>query len=155
MAYSINFDDGYKEFEINGDPNRVLRFNPADIGVVDRMHKAVENMQNDIKNIGDVKITQTGDAMTDVKEVADIVRRINESLRSGFDEIFYPGASRIVFGVQNPMAIASGKTIYENFMNEYIKVVEPFIHEAQKESETVMKEYKEAYDRTAANIVQN
>ena len=155
MAYSINFDDGYKEFEINGDPNRVLRFNPADIGVVDRMHKAVENMQNDINNIGDVKITQTGDAMTEVKEVADIVRKINESLRNGFDEIFYPGASSIVFGVQNPMAIANGKTIYENFMNAYIKVVEPFIHEAQKESETAMKEYKEAYDRAAANIVQN
>ena len=37
---SLNFDSGVKEYEINGDPNRVLRINPTDFGIVDRINKA-------------------------------------------------------------------------------------------------------------------
>ena len=42
---SIIFDEGYRTFDINGDPNRVLRINPADIGILDRMMKAYEDAE--------------------------------------------------------------------------------------------------------------
>lgn len=29
---SLNFNDGYESFMVNDDPNRVIRFNPADPG---------------------------------------------------------------------------------------------------------------------------
>ena len=36
---SISFDEGYKEFAINGDENRVIRFNPKDFGILTRMEE--------------------------------------------------------------------------------------------------------------------
>ena len=31
---NIRFDDGYKEFMINDDPNKVIRFDPTDFAIL-------------------------------------------------------------------------------------------------------------------------
>ena len=31
---SLNFNDGYESFMVNDDPNRVIRFNPADPEII-------------------------------------------------------------------------------------------------------------------------
>ena len=36
---NLNFDDGLKRVTINGDPNRVLKYNPGDMGILDRMQE--------------------------------------------------------------------------------------------------------------------
>ena len=45
---NLSFDDGYKSFTVNGDPNRVIRFNPADPEIINRLlalNKKFENYQ--------------------------------------------------------------------------------------------------------------
>lgn len=34
---SLNFNDGYESFMVNDDPNRVIRFNPADPEIINRV----------------------------------------------------------------------------------------------------------------------
>ena len=40
---SINFSDNLKSFSINGDENRVIRFNPADPNILVRADAAQSN----------------------------------------------------------------------------------------------------------------
>ena len=52
---SIRFDDGYKEFMINDDPNRVIRFNPADYGIIERFNTARKDIAAEMEKLeGDV-----------------------------------------------------------------------------------------------------
>ena len=43
---SISFDEGYKEFCVNGDENRVVRFNPKDFGIVTRMQDTLSDFSD-------------------------------------------------------------------------------------------------------------
>ena len=42
---SISFDEGYKEFAINNDENRVIRFNPKDFGILTRMEDTLSDFE--------------------------------------------------------------------------------------------------------------
>ena len=148
---SIIFDEGYRTFDINGDPNRVLRVNPSDIGILDRMMKAYEDMQKEVAELGDIKISNTGEAISDAVEVVGTIRKLNRMLRMRFDEIFYEGAADIVFGTMNPLATAGGKTVFENFMEAFIKEIKPMLEDEQKQTSENLKKYKDQYDRFVAN----
>ena len=147
---SIVFDDGVKEYEINGDPSRILRFNPADVGIVDRYYACVQKMEQELKSVEDITIDPAGNPLEEIGEAAVTIRRVNEVLRRNFDEVFYKGASDIVFGNQNPLALAGGKTIYENFMNAFKDVIAPQIEAEKKKSEKAINKYRKASDKFIA-----
>ena len=51
---SINFDDGFKSFCINGDENRVIRFNPGDLNMrvrVEEAQKRIRKWEGSLKTI--------------------------------------------------------------------------------------------------------
>ena len=37
---NLSFEDGYKEFTVNEDPERKIRFNPADLSILERFNTA-------------------------------------------------------------------------------------------------------------------
>ena len=41
---SINFNDGFKIFDINGDPDRTIRINTADIGILERLENSIDTL---------------------------------------------------------------------------------------------------------------
>jgi len=41
----IRFDDGFEEFTINGDPQRVIRINPKDVNILARFEKRIEGRE--------------------------------------------------------------------------------------------------------------
>ncbi|MBE6129555.1 MAG: hypothetical protein E7185_09800 [Erysipelotrichaceae bacterium] len=147
---NISFEEGYKEFTINNDPKRILRVNVGDIGLIDRMEKSIKEMKEKISEIDDIKIDVNGNAESALAEEAEAVRKVNSIMRKSFDSIFYPGASNIVFGKQNPIALVKGKTIYELFLESFAKTVKPMIEEEARHSEERVNKYKEQYDKAAA-----
>lgn len=149
------FDDGCKEYEINGDPNRVLRFNPADVGFIDRLEAALNDVKGEMDKVKGVKISPTGNAIDETSEAACLVREMNKSLRDSFDKIFYPGAADVVFGYMNPLALAGGKTIYEQFLDAFAKTVKPSIDKEMKASEKHIEKYKAEYDRLPSGNIKN
>ena len=64
---NINFDEGYKEFSINGDEKRVIRFNPKDFGILTRM----EDTLSDFGEIEKKLKESTEDNLTEVLKEAD------------------------------------------------------------------------------------
>lgn len=147
---TIKLDDGYKEYAINGDENRILRINPTDITIIPKMEASLDKLRKELEGIEGIKISPTGNALEDGKNSAEVVRRVNKAMRDNFDEIFYPGAADIVFGAQSPLALSNGKTIYENFMESFIKTIKPVIESEAKKREKHISKYKVEYDRFTA-----
>ena len=96
-------------------------------------------------------MTATGNAANATQETAKIVHDINISLRESFDNIFYPGASDVVFGNMNPLALANGHTIYENFMLQFADLIKPDMENEVKKAQEHIQPYKESYDRMPTN----
>lgn len=146
----LRFDDGYKELEINGDPERILKYNPGDIGIIDRLEAAYTDVDKQMKDLQGLQISPTGNALDEASEAARIIRGLNESLRKTFDNLFYPGAADIVFGRMNPLALVGGKTIFENFLLAYTKLIKPQIEKEAKAAQKHIEKYKKEYDRMPA-----
>lgn len=150
MAEILNFDEGVKEYEINGDPNRKLKVNMADIGIIDRMQSALEKMQAEFKNLN-IDLNSDGESSNKEEKVVAYVRELNKKLRDSIDEIFYAGASDAIFWIQNPLSTASnGATIYENFIEAFTKILEPELKKAQKKSEKHIQKYQQQLDKASA-----
>lgn len=146
MAMNINFDDGIQEITINNDNNRILRVNVRDIGILDRVQRVADNFQEKIKTLGD-ELTITSDGEATVPEIAEAVRRMNQEMRTEFDNIFYEGASEIVFGKQNPLSVSNGNTIFNNFMTAFAEYIKPFIEKETKKMQKNIEKYRKAYKR--------
>lgn len=146
MAMNINFDDGIEEITINNDKNRVLKVNVRDIGILDRVQHVADNFQNQIKTLGEELII-TSDGEAAVPEIAEVVRRINQEMRTEFDSIFYDGASEIVFGKQNPLSMSNGNTIFNNFMTAFAEYIKPFIEKETKKMQKNIEKYRKAYKK--------
>lgn len=146
MAMNINFDDGIQEITINNDNNRILRVNVRDIGILDRVQRVADNFQEKIKTLGD-ELTITSDGEATVPEIAEAVRRMNQEMRTEFDNIFYDGASEIVFGKQNPLSMSNGNTIFNNFMTAFAEYIKPFIEKETKKMQKNIEKYRKAYKR--------
>ena len=142
---SFNFDDGVKEYAINNDEHRILKVNVKDVGLVDRIETSIRNMETSMDAIKDVEIDEDGDAV--LAEYAQVIRATNKAVRRAFDRVFYPGASVIVFGNQNPLTTVNGITIYERFMRAFLEKVKPEMEKEQKASEEHIAKYKAAYSK--------
>ena len=144
---SLNFDDGVREYTINGDTNRKLKINVNDIGLIDRIEKSIRMMQKEVQGVKDAELNPDGTA--DLAAYAEPVRKLNGIMRHEFDAVFYPGASNIVFGKQNPLSTVDGITIYERFMKAFINVVKPEMEKENAKSEEHIRKYKSQYEKIA------
>lgn len=153
---SLNFDEGFKEFAINGDENRILRINPADIGIIDRMQESIDAMKKELEKISkNVPMTSAGTAASDDEQQVATVRALNKLMRKQVDDVFYPGAAEVIFGRQNPLALSGGKTIYEKFFKALQAVIKPNIEAEMKKAQKNIGKYKEAYDRMPSGNLKN
>ena len=121
---SLNFDSGVKEYEINGDPKRVLRINPSDFGIVERINKA--------KNaLDELHITPDIDGMVELDKI----------VRAQIDEIFGVGSSDVIFGETNSASFAGGQPVFLNFLDSIIPEIERVVGEERKKSAAKIQKY--------------
>ena len=85
---SINFDDGFKSYEINGDPQRIVRIDTADYGLIERLRNAKNNINEEMKKYENVKIKSDGSADLDDETAADSLRDLGKFICGQFDYIF-------------------------------------------------------------------
>lgn len=121
---SLNFDSGVKEYEINGDPNRVLRINPSDFGIIERINKAKDELDK-------LHITSDLNGMTELDKV----------VRTQIDKIFGTGSADVIFGETNSASFAGGQPIFANFLECIAPEITRVIEEEKKKSATKIKKY--------------
>jgi len=144
---SIRFDDGFKEFMINDDPNRVIRFNPADYGIIERFNTArkdilaeMDKLQKDI----DIKPDGTPDVPEDeLEEAAGMMSKVRKLICDKVDYIFGNPVSDVVFGTQSPLSSVKGIPLFERF----IRAAQPYIEEEVKKEQQASQKRVEKYTK--------
>lgn len=125
---NINFDDGYKEFTINNDPDRTIRFNPSDVAIVERLHKASDALEK--------LISENTEA-----DAAEAIERMDAAIREQVDYIFNQPVSNKVFGNQSPMAPVGGKMLFERFLEAATPIIMSHVKAERKASEKRISKY--------------
>lgn len=145
MAKKINttdviFEEGYKEFTINGDPTRVIKFNPSDISIIERAQKVRKEISEEVKSLDNLKIE-------DEEELANAVNQVNEIVKEKINYIFGSDVSDIAFGLQSPIASANGVTLAERFISAVLPIIQKEIEEEDKKSKARISKYTERYHK--------
>jgi hypothetical protein len=131
----INFDNGKKSYVINGDENCVITFNTSDIAIVDRIKKAMNNIQTVAEGYEKRNIENDDEANALFVEA-------DREIRTQIDYIFGDKIADKAFGVTNCLSVCgSGSTIYENFLNAIVPIVEQDIKTAQRQANKRVEKY--------------
>ena len=124
-ANNLVFDDGYKEFTINNDPNRVIRFNPSDVAIVERFKKSQDALE------------------VLVQEFAAL-EKLDNAIKKEIDAIFNQPVSDVVFGNQSPMSPVKGVPLFERFFDAVLPVIMDGVKEEKKLREQRVNKYVKA-----------
>jgi len=147
VMQSLRFDEGYKEFMINDDPNRVIRFNPADYGIIERFNKARKDIIAEMEKIQkdfDLKPDGSPDVPEDeLEEAAGIIEKVRKLICDKIDYIFGNPVSEVVFGTQSPLSSVKGVPLFERF----IQAAQPFIEAEVKAEQEASKKRIEKYTK--------
>lgn len=126
---SINFSDGYKTFCINNDPERVIRFNPADVDIIQRFNQVMKELKEEKNSLPDISLNPDGTAAADdstaLEQAAQELERFNQVIREKLHTIFKSDVYDAVFDGQSPFAIVGdGQMLFEAFMDSAFAVIE-------------------------------
>lgn len=138
---NLNFDDGYKEFSINNDPGRVIRFNPADFGIIERIKTAYDEINKAADLDKNIELKPDGTALDEFSKAADVVRDVDNTIREQIDYIFNSPVSDAVFGRQSTLGMVKGMPLYERFLNAVIPVIEKEVGIQQEASQKRIQKY--------------
>lgn len=142
---NINFEEKCEEFMINGDKDRVLRFNPNDAYFLAKVEDAKKQI-SDLKNIN-----IPNEYEEKVKYIEDLTLRIKDIINT----LFYDGAYDIIFKNQSPLTMIDGELLFSRFFKGFSDALKPYIEKQKADSIKKMNDYKETYDRTIAEITNN
>lgn len=144
---NLSFDDGFKEFSLNGDESRVIRFNPSDFSIIERIKKAYDEISKvtDIKD--DIELNTDGTPMDEMGKAADIVKGINDTIKNQIDYIFNSPVSAMVFGNQSPLGMVKGMPLYERFLMTVIPVIQKEVKAETEASRKRIGKYTQAYHK--------
>lgn len=144
---NLSFDDGYKEFSINGDENRVIRFNPGDFAIIERIKTAYDEIEKATKLEQDIELKTDGAPIDEIGKAADIVKGISDTVKKQVDFIFNSPVSDMVFGNQSPLSLVKGVPFYERFLTAIIPVIKKETKLAQEASQKRMSKYTQVYHK--------
>ena len=124
---SISFDEGYKEFAINNDENRVIRFNPKDFGILTRMEDTLSDFEALEKKLKD----GNEEEFTNNLREADKVVHVHD----------------IIFNHQSPISLVGGEFLFMSVIEALVPIVEKEVKYEMQKSEKRMSKYTEKYKK--------
>lgn len=80
---NLSFDEGLKSYKINGDSNRVLRFNPGDINILTRYKEVVTNLEKISDNLPEANINADGTPADNADIVSAQLEAFDNELKKG------------------------------------------------------------------------
>lgn len=147
---SLRFEEGYKEFMINDDPNRVIRFNPADPNLLHRLFEVQENLEKKPDVLSDLKLKPDGNPYEEAEEVSKALGEYNTILREQINYLFDNDVYDTVFRGQSPLCIVGTKKkqfLIEAFINAVAPILKKEITQYHEESVKRIDKYTERYHK--------
>lgn len=150
---NFSFDDGYESFSINGDENRVIRFNPSDPNLMIRYNESVKNINEAKKKIGsNVKLRPDGtSAETDQEKremACAVMQEVESTIKENINYMFNSDVYDTVFAGQSPFCmVGNGRYLLEAFLYAVKPVMESAIRKSNEQSERRMDKYLSGYKK--------
>lgn len=138
---NLVFDEGYKEFTINGDENRVIRFNPSDVAMLKRLNEAKDKILEAMNVKKDIELDEEGKPIESLENASKIVGHIDDTIKEQINYIFNYEVADVVFGNQSPMANINGLPLYVRFMDSIKPVIEKAMKEENEKSRKRVEKY--------------
>ena len=132
MATNIVFDEGLREYTINGDEKRVIKVNTSDFSIIDRWLSAEQDIKDYVDKVGEVDADEDG-----LKVIGELKQFIYDKI----DYIFNAKVSDIVFNGANPLSTSGGVMLFERFLDAFMPVIQKDLNDEQKKSEKRIKTY--------------
>lgn len=147
---NINFNDGFKEYTINNDPNKVIRFNPSDFNIINRIAEtmtAIEKIAEEMSK-SDIPIKLDGTAADEADSIkgeltraggiaAETDRRIKEQI----NYIFGSDVCSVAIGDVSCLASVGGMPLYQRFIEAFIPVIRADVEAEKKASAQRVEKY--------------
>lgn len=134
---SISFYEGYKEFAINNDENRVIRFNPKDFGILTRMEDTLSDFEALEKKLKD----------GNEEEFTNNLREAEKVVHEKIDSIFNANVHDIIFNHQSPISLVGGEFLFMRVIEALVPIVEKEVKYEMQKSEKRMSKYTEKYKK--------
>lgn len=138
---NFNLDEGYKEFTINNDPSRIIRFNPADYGIIERINEAYKEIERMSKIKEDIELRADGTPIEEFSKLAAVVTEVSDTIKKQINYIFNADVSDMVFGKQSPLSLIKGMPLYERFLEAVLPEIKKEIEAERKASEKRIEKY--------------
>jgi hypothetical protein len=130
MTETLRIDSGLKRVAINGDPDRVIEFNPKDVLFMERFYELIREFETKEAEFSERAAQLEQDDAVDsyglpanAAERIDLMKDICTFLRERIDRVFGSGTSEKAFGD------ALGLDMFEQFFTG----ITPFIETARSE----------------------
>ena len=130
---SLKIDLGTIQLAVNDDPERIIEFNPQDIGFAERFYALLSEF--DVKSREFYERAEKIDN-NDVENGLGLMREMCEYMREKIDQVFGEGTSQKAFG--NAMTL--------NMFEQFFVGVTPYIQKARTEK---VKQYTDRAQRRA------
>lgn len=137
----LSFDEGYKEFSINGDVNRVIRFNPSDLAIIKRLEEAKNKISESMNIKDDIELDNEGKPVDSLENYSKVISHIDNVIKEQINYIFDSDVANVIFGNQSPLANIKGKPLYERFMESVMPEIKKAVEEEAKESRKRVEKY--------------
>lgn len=109
---TLSFETGIKTFDINGDPEKIISFNPSDFNFIRRLYAAYTKLDS-IQKVYQVK----ADKLQDTDKLLKLIHQADMEIRKVIDETFQAPVSDAVFDDQSTYAITGdGCPLWAGFM---------------------------------------
>jgi hypothetical protein len=136
VAFPIEFDNGDKQ---------TIYFNPNDPDLMVRMKNLDARVQEQIKGMGDIELTEEGKP-SDFSKI-DAFDKMQSILKNELDYAFGGSVSDVVFKHCSPFAIVGGKYFVEQFIEAIAPEIEKHIKKANADAEKRMAKHIDKYKK--------
>lgn len=121
---NLSFDEGLKSYKINGDSNRVLRFNPGDINILTRYKEVVTNLEKISDNLPEANINAYGTPADNADIVSAQLEAFDNELKKQLNYLFNADVYDILFAGQSPLCrVGKGRLLVEEIIDKIGKLI--------------------------------
>ncbi len=144
---SINFDDGFKSFCINGDENRVIRFNPGDLNMRVRVEEAQKRIRKWEGSLKAIELNPDGTLVVEDEEESAELRGFEDMLRRELNYVFNADVYDTIFSGQSPLCTVGKEKmfLFEAVLQSVTPIIEEEIEAFSSASQARVEKYTEGY----------
>ncbi len=140
--YDVTIDDGVKEIQLKNTYGQLIckiHFRPADFSIVDRYKDFIARMQDIVKPLENIEITNTGEAA--FEEGWSIIKQAEAEVIDGFNQLFDMDDAQEIFAKRNAFSAVGGSFFCEKVLAALGDVITDAINEETAKSKKKVEKY--------------